>query len=158
MVMELKDRILKIMNIERLTASVFADSIGVQRSSISHIISGRNKPSLEFIQKVLNSYPKYSTEWLIMGSGEAINNNKSDLNTTLSIPQSNSTLFNTDPKPEYEQKNTPINKTIKTVNNAYESSKSVLEAAKQTKFNDKTVDYIVIFYTDKTFSSYSPND
>ena len=68
--MEIKDRILKIISSEALTSSAFADSIGVQRSSISHIVSGRNKPSLDFLQKIIANYPKYSVEWLIMGSGD----------------------------------------------------------------------------------------
>jgi transcriptional regulator with XRE-family HTH domain len=65
--MELIDRFKYIMKLNNLTASAFADEIGVQRSSISHILSGRNKPSLEFIQKVLTKYPKVSADWLIAG-------------------------------------------------------------------------------------------
>ena len=65
--MELIDRFKYLMKLNNLTASAFADEIGVQRSSVSHILSGRNKPSLEFIQKVLNKYPKVSADWLIAG-------------------------------------------------------------------------------------------
>lgn len=65
--MELIDRFKYLMKLNNLTASAFADEIGVQRSSMSHILSGRNKPSLEFIQKVLNRYPKVSADWLIAG-------------------------------------------------------------------------------------------
>ena len=50
-----------------MTASQFAEEIGVQRSSVSHILSGRNKPSLEFIQKVINRFPKVDSTWLING-------------------------------------------------------------------------------------------
>ena len=55
------------MKLNNMTASSFADEIGVQRSSMSHILSGRNKPSLEFIQKVLIRFPKVSADWLIAG-------------------------------------------------------------------------------------------
>ena len=65
--MELIDRFKYLMKINNLTAAAFADEIGVQRSSISHILSGRNKPSLEFIQKILNHYPKVDANWLING-------------------------------------------------------------------------------------------
>ncbi|MCO6498902.1 MAG: helix-turn-helix transcriptional regulator [Vicingus serpentipes] len=65
--MELIDRFKYLMKLNNLSASAFADKIGVQRSSVSHILSGRNKPSLEFIQKVLNEFPKVSAEWLING-------------------------------------------------------------------------------------------
>ncbi len=65
--MELIDRFKYLMKLNNLTASAFADEIGVQRSSVSHILSGRNKPSLEFIQKVVTRFPKVSADWLIAG-------------------------------------------------------------------------------------------
>ena len=65
--MELIDRFKYLMKINKLSASAFADEIGVQRSSVSHILSGRNKPSLEFIQKVINRFPKVSADWLVAG-------------------------------------------------------------------------------------------
>jgi len=52
-----------------MTAAQFADEIGVQKSSISHILSGRNNASLDFIQKVLLSYPEVNMEWLMFGKG-----------------------------------------------------------------------------------------
>jgi transcriptional regulator with XRE-family HTH domain len=51
------------------SASSFAEKIGVQRSSISHILSGRNKPSLEFILKILYSFPEVELYWLLNGKG-----------------------------------------------------------------------------------------
>lgn len=65
--MELIDRFKYLMKLNNITASAFADEIGVQRSSVSHILSGRNKPSLEFIQKVLARFPKVSADWLVAG-------------------------------------------------------------------------------------------
>ena len=65
--MELIDRFKYLMKLNNLTASAFADEIGVQRSSVSHILSARNKPSLELIQKVLTRFPKVSADWLIAG-------------------------------------------------------------------------------------------
>lgn len=52
-----------------LTSSKFADEIGVQRSGISHILSGRNNPSLDLIQKILNRWPEINPDWLITGKG-----------------------------------------------------------------------------------------
>ncbi len=65
--MDLVERIQYLMKLNNMTASSFADEIGVQRSSMSHILSKRNKPSLEFIQKVLMRFPKVSADWLIAG-------------------------------------------------------------------------------------------
>lgn len=66
--MELIDRFRYILKINQMNPSAFADEIGVQRSSVSHVLSGRNKPSMEFIQKVLQRFPKIDAAWLIAGS------------------------------------------------------------------------------------------
>ena len=54
-----------IIDNEGLTASKFSEKIGVQRSSVSHILSGRNKPSLDFILKIKNSIENIDLEWLL---------------------------------------------------------------------------------------------
>ena len=64
------NRLQEIMDFYQLSASALADKIGVQRSSISHILSGRNKPSLEFVMKVLSSFPEVDLYWLLNGKGE----------------------------------------------------------------------------------------
>lgn len=61
------ERLKKIMDEGGLTPAQMADRIGVQRSAISHILSGRNKPSLDFVLKVLESFPEVSSEWLLRG-------------------------------------------------------------------------------------------
>lgn len=63
------ERVIVLMEYYALTASAFADKIDVQRSSMSHLVSGRNKPSLDFIQKVLNNFSDINPTWLIMGTG-----------------------------------------------------------------------------------------
>ena len=57
------------MRIEGLKSSALADSIGVNRATISHILSGRNKPSIDFFQKLLSTYPDLNSNWLITGIG-----------------------------------------------------------------------------------------
>ena len=63
------NRLKKILENHQLTASLFADKIGVQRSSISHILSGRNKPSLDFILKVTKAFSDVDIYWLLNGKG-----------------------------------------------------------------------------------------
>ncbi|MDP2454036.1 MULTISPECIES: helix-turn-helix domain-containing protein [unclassified Kaistella] len=70
--MDLKERISKIIAYSELSLSEFADEIEVQRSSISHITSGRNKPSLDFLMKIKNRFPELEWEWLIEGKGEML--------------------------------------------------------------------------------------
>lgn len=63
------DRIILVLKTQNLTSSQFADEIGVQRSSISHILSGRNNPSLEFVTKILKRFPDINSEWILFGKG-----------------------------------------------------------------------------------------
>ena len=72
--MDLLERIVFVMKLNNLSASAFADKIDVQRSSISHILSGRNKPSLELIQKILTAFPKVNPDWLLTGKTSVDNN------------------------------------------------------------------------------------
>ncbi len=65
----LVQRVKNIISTKNMTASRFADHIGVPRSTISHILSGRNNPSLELVQKILDHFPEVRTEWLIRGKG-----------------------------------------------------------------------------------------
>lgn len=66
----MKDRLIQLLDLEQLTPSKFADLIGVQRSSISHVLSGRNNPSFDFLQKTLRSFPGLNAEWLMLGKGK----------------------------------------------------------------------------------------
>lgn len=65
--MGIAERLQMIINSHQLTNTAFADKIGVQRSSISHVLAGRNKPSLDFINKILSHFPKVDAKWLITG-------------------------------------------------------------------------------------------
>ena len=65
----MNDRLQQFLSAENLTQSQFADSIGVARASISHILAGRNKPGYEFIESVARHYPALNIEWFITGKG-----------------------------------------------------------------------------------------
>jgi len=133
----MKDRILKLITVEQMTSAKFADVIGVQRSSISHILSGRNNPSLDFIQKILTAFPNISPEWLILGKGKIY---KKDVTTE---------LFNDTSPPK-----TPIvNKVEQPQLNLQIETPSLPITKMDT---EKVVERIVVFYSDKTFREYLP--
>lgn len=75
--MNINERFTKILQYSGFSSSEFADEIDVQRSSISHILSGRNKPSLEFIVKIKNRFPEINWDWIILGNGEMLKNETS---------------------------------------------------------------------------------
>lgn len=66
---EMKDRIAHIIRAKNMTASEFADRLGIQPSNVSHLISGRNNPSLEFVKKLKETFPEYNLDWIILGKG-----------------------------------------------------------------------------------------
>jgi len=78
----MKDRIILLIKAKNLTAAQFADEVGVQKSSISHIISGRNNASLDFIQKILVRYPEVNMDWIMLGKGPIFKGADSALNAT----------------------------------------------------------------------------
>ena len=65
----MRERLSKFIEMERLTSSRLAEILGVQPSNISHILGGRNKPSFEFIEKLLLRFPKLNPDWIILGKG-----------------------------------------------------------------------------------------
>jgi len=66
---KMKERLLEFLKAENKTSAQFAEEIGVQASGISHILSGRNNPSLDFVLKMLEKYRFISTDWLLFGKG-----------------------------------------------------------------------------------------
>ena len=73
---DMKERLLEFLRAENKSSAQFAEEIGVQASGISHIISGRNNPSLDFILKMLEKYQFLSTDWLLFGKGSMYKDNK----------------------------------------------------------------------------------
>lgn len=66
-----------------LSVSAFAESIGVQRSSVSHVLSGRNKPSLDFVMKLVKTYPEVNLYWLLNGKGSFPNKDQAEYSTPI---------------------------------------------------------------------------
>ena len=135
------ERIRSILLSKNLNAAQFADQIGVQRSSISHVLSGRNKPSLEFIQKILKTYPDINSDWLISGNGEIIQ--KLDSSTS---------LFDNSEKDEViggnigKMRPESVKKGLKPKN----------VDIKDLPTNDKSIERVIIFYKNGKFIDYSP--
>ena len=78
-----KERIEKVMQHENMNSALFASAIGIQGSTLSHILNGRNNPSLSVLQAILNRFPNISPEWLIMGQGSMERNIKQSQAPTL---------------------------------------------------------------------------
>ena len=119
--MLISERIQIIIKANNESPSSFADKIGIQRSSLSHVISGRNKPSLDFLSKIITHYPKVNASWLITGVTR---------------------------EGEFKEE------TVKA--NAIKDSGQTAQV--KHSYDSKEIERIVVFYTDGTFSPYTPNE
>jgi transcriptional regulator with XRE-family HTH domain len=143
----MKDRLLKFLVEQNLSATQFADEVGVQRSGVSHILSGRNNPGFDFIQKTLSSYPHLSADWLIMGTGPMF---KQDV-----PPHSDlfSSTFDADASVAPDASPTSYG----TARDAAPSSVALPPPVVVSPENkSKQIDRIVIFYSDRTCAEYNP--
>lgn len=135
MVERIKEVILK----EGLTSASFADLIGVQRSSMSHIINGRNNPSLDFIVKTLQRFPKLNPEWLLTGVGGMY---RSDAPVQPMAAVRERSIFDSIPEPMIKPTPDPVLKPIEI-------------QIDQVKIQEKHVDKVLIFYSDRTYDEFS---
>ena len=122
-------RFKEILEDNSFTASALADELEIQRSSISHLLSGRNKPSLDFILKLLKKFPEINMYWLLNG---------------------------TEPKYKADKKIVKEKTVVQTPLSANDSHQIPLEVSALSNQNKK-IKHIVIFYEDATFESYTPN-
>jgi transcriptional regulator with XRE-family HTH domain len=124
--MEILDRIKMVMKMNQLNAASFADRIGVQRSNVSHVLTGRNKPSLDFIEKMLIQFPKVNASWLISGQIQ-----QTDVITPVKENENLITNVN-------QNKNINVNREI------------------ASKLSDKRIVKMITFYEDFTFDEFRP--
>ena len=176
--MEINERITKILEYSGLSASEFADEIDVQRSSISHIMSGRNKPSLEFVTKVKTKFPELSWNWIILGTGEM---KESATLLPFSEKEENSspdlfTLIDEDYKNEVFVQDNIQNETLRELNNSFPSPRKEISSDSQPleifndisknqhavnkeltpKENENKIKRIVFFYENGKFEAFEP--
>ncbi len=78
-----KNRIEKVILFQNMTSGQFAAEIGIQNSTLSHILNNRNNPSLDVLKKILSRFPEISTDWLILGQGSMLRQEKQSKEPTL---------------------------------------------------------------------------
>lgn len=143
----MKERISEFLKRENKSSALFAEEIGVQPSGISHILSGRNKPSLDFVVKMLETYPYLAVEWLLFGKGEMYKRTE--------IPD----LFGNYPDQTDERKEKRAPVSLKEDEQSLE--KPSLEEKNQlllklAQTEKPPVNRIVLFYNNNTFEEYFP--
>ena len=132
---EIISRIKVVLEHYSLTSSTFADTIDVQRSSISHLMSGRNKPSLEFVLKIIDKYPEVDLYWLLNGEG--------------SFPKKKETTA----APKKEE----IKKVEKVTPSLFSQEEQKIEPILNSNFskNEKKLMKVVLLYNDGSFEEFN---
>jgi transcriptional regulator with XRE-family HTH domain len=125
------NRLQKILDFYNISATELSNQISFNRSTISHLLSGRNKPSLDFVMKLLQKFPEVELYWLLNGKGS--------FPSVKNTPSSVQTLSKKTPPTEKEDHLTGEDAFPEVISNS---------------FNDTDVDRIVVFFKNGTFKSY----
>ena len=141
----MKERIIEFLKAENKSSAQFAEEIGVQPSGISHILSGRNNPSLDFILKMLDKYRFISTEWLLFGKGPIYKDTRmqslfEDMEVDAGKKEGTAELIQ-DARVNIRQTDA-------------ERQSSVPQSMPAKDRDDHDVNKIVLFYSDGTFEEY----
>lgn len=154
--MEIKDRIRMIMEREKVPPRVFAETIGVQQSTLSHILNDRNKPSLEVVMKVHQKYNYVNLEWLLYGKGEMmVADNESS--SASSNDEYQSSLFDENPINSSKDPVTPENrKEIALRNTEYTPKEIVKQEIRYIEKPARRITEIRIFFDDNTYETFKP--
>lgn len=153
------NRINLILRAKNITAKQFAEEIGIQPSGMSHIMSGRNNPSLEFVNKVIRRYPEIDANWLLLGKGEMY-----ESAVEPPAPAAEPTLFTAAETMDEPQPEAPLLLQEKGPQRepAVESAKkeaprpTVTEVPVSEPVEGRRLVKILFFYDDRTFEEYRP--
>ena len=169
----MRDRIQRIMNEGSFTPSAFADKLNIGRAVLSHILNGRNKPSLDVVTRILETIPDINSDWLLFGVGNMLK--KAD-NSTIETEQMHNKAYRSDlfdtsiedhsPAPS---KSDDLSAAIDTAQSSEALDKEMQKrenssvVAEQTplppviKTASKDISKIIIYYTDNTFQAFNPD-
>lgn len=154
----MKDRIRKIMDNEQLSPSAFADTLEVGRAVISHILNGRNNPSLDIVTRILSKMSYINPDWLLTGQGEmykpdsAMNHASINTNAISKEPDLFSQAFINQEVSEKDDKYSreTVVEQPQVPQQPIENNKVIIE-----KVSDRKVVKIIVFYSDNTFESFN---
>jgi transcriptional regulator with XRE-family HTH domain len=167
----MKDRITQFLVKENISPAEFADKIGVQRSSVSHVLNGRNYPGASFIQKMLSTYRNLNPRWLLLGEGnmldlpvsikkepslfadnQTLNTGEKDISPQVALEGKDKTVF-PDQQVVPEKTVEPLTSIASKLSDQTHEMHEILSK----NLDNKNIESIVLFFTDKTFTSYAPS-
>lgn len=144
--MNLNDKIKQILASKNISPSYFADEIGIQRSSVSHILAGRNKPSLDIVQKIIRRFPELGIEWILDDVELPIVNTEPP-----SLHEQSTPGLRNDNEPvrsELREKNNPVQLT------GYANLAELKNERTQENQVEKKIERVMLFFSDGTFQEF----
>lgn len=149
----MREKLLKLMKSEKLSSSRLAEILEIQPSSISHILSGRNKPSYDFLVKILRRFPTLNPDWLLLDaeqmyrSNEELDRRINDTNTLSSQTTGSAEKMIVNSKSALNPKNdSSQNSTNRPIEN--------IAAVANIATDGRTIERVIVLYTDKSFEAY----
>lgn len=151
----MNERLEKFLAAENLSQTQFAESIGVARAGVSHLLSGRNKPSYDFIEAVMQKYPGLNMEWLILGKGKMYK----DMQAAPVIDEASS-LFPAEPEQEQNalqpenvpsESDNPLPVADMPANTASSTGRETLCNIRQSIVKQRNVSKVIILFDDGSF-------
>ena len=144
----MREKLQKLMASEQLTASRFAELLGIQPSGVTHLLGGRNKPSFDLVQKILRRFPHINPDWLLLDSEQMY---RTDAELTNDQPnQTSNEVAETPVNVENisAAENTTISEGSTSANNSIERLATI------GAVNRKNVKRVIVLFDDHTFESF----
>lgn len=160
----MKDRIEQIIEYYGMTPSQFADTIGVQRPTLHHILSGRNNASLDIVSKIRSAFPEVSIDWIISGDGQMLRSATSVLSDEFSENNPEGSPLFPDLFQNAENLKNPatsrrgrkkLNSQTSEQNDANPAVSTPAGAGVPASVEPKEIAEVIVFYTDGSFSKIS---
>lgn len=148
--MNLTERIKKVIEKEGNNPSIFADVIGISRSSMNHILNGRNNPSLDVLTKILTKYENINSDWLLFGKQPMYRGEKAFLQPSL--------FDEIEPEQPKVQAQPEYPKEIEVKQPEIDRKPLSVVDLPIKEVSSKKIAKIMIFYSDNTFDSFTPDD
>ena len=151
----MREKLLKLMKYEKLSSSRLAEILEIQPSSISHILSGRNKPSFDFLVKILRRFPTLNPDWLLLDSEQmyrqsdesaALKDNQVIAPISTSTRQAGSS--------EHRQNNSSNESSVANNNSTKRTTPTELPFTNNQNVN-KTIERVIVLYSDKSFEAFN---
>ncbi|MBR4951403.1 MAG: helix-turn-helix transcriptional regulator [Alistipes sp.] len=142
----MKEKLEYLLREKQLSATSLARLLEIQPSGISHIMSGRNKPSFDLVVKILTAFPDINPDWLLLDSDEVYRRGGTS---------STCDLFGFDDQPSQSDPSLGVNENIEFSESKNREENLQINNFSSAKNSGKSVDRIVVLYADGTFESFS---